>query len=95
MGASGENGRKNPTRCGRTMSPLQVASSCSHAGFYSVVSRTAAANSSFLCTRNDHFGTLRALSTPYAGEIEEKLKRCLKSSSKSVDFCQIVCYDEL
>ena len=56
MGASGENGRKNPTRCGRTMSPLQVASSCSHAGFYSVVSRTAVANSSFLCTRNNHIG---------------------------------------
>lgn len=56
MGASGENGRKNPTRCGRTMSPLQVASSCSHAGFYSVVSRTAAANNSFLCTRNDRIG---------------------------------------
>ena len=27
-----KNGRKNPTRRGRTMSPLQVASSCSRAG---------------------------------------------------------------
>ena len=32
LGASSENGRKNPTRRGRTMSPLQVASSCSRAG---------------------------------------------------------------
>ena len=27
-----KNGRRNPTRCGRTKSPLQIASSCSRAG---------------------------------------------------------------
>ena len=53
MGASGEKGRKNPTRSGRTMSPLQVASSCPRAGLIFSCPITSVANSSSLCTRNN------------------------------------------
>ena len=71
MGASGENGRKNPTRSGRTKPPLQIASSCSRAGLYSVVSVTAVANRSFLCTRTDHVGEPERFSAMLRAKVED------------------------
>jgi hypothetical protein len=60
MGASGKNGHRNPTRCERTMSPLQVASSCSLAGFLFSCQPHRRGEQFLFVHSEHHFGVLRA-----------------------------------